>query len=266
MDSEPLTSGSYHAHCATDNEELTYLKRIHILRWVRFGLAFIILGAAVAIIGCEAGPLRHYHRTSEYEKVWLYLWPLNFDIRPTIAPLSCGCVIACLNLVYVVVALLPLVSWYQPIYGVLHSMLMLYMYQPHSNIKLLNILSATTALSGFITALTTLLFTIYLPSSTYPPGFTYNETLHSWTCKWKSVRDATADQQNTDTSIQAPAHFARYCSQTTAAFVLLGVLVGLEVLMGVAAAGGIWLERTVWRQRECHRFDFVNIRAKNGGV
>ena len=111
MDSEPLTSGSYHAHCATDNEELTYLKRIHILRWVRFGLAFIILGAAVAIIGCEAGPLRHYHRTSEYEKVWLYLWPLNFDIRPTIAPLSCGCVIACLNLVYVVVALLPLVSW-----------------------------------------------------------------------------------------------------------------------------------------------------------
>ena len=103
MDSEPLTSGSY-AHCATDNEELTYLKRINILRWIRFGLALIILGAAVAVIGCEAGPLRHYHRTSEYEKVWLFLWPLNFDIRPTIAPLSCGCVIACLNLVYVVVA------------------------------------------------------------------------------------------------------------------------------------------------------------------
>ena len=117
MDSEPLTSGSYHAHCATDNEESTYLKRIRILRWVRFGLAFIILGAAVAVIGCEAEPLRHYHRTSEYEKVWLFLWPLNFDIRPTIAPLSCGCVIACLNLVYVVVALLPLVSWwYQPIH------------------------------------------------------------------------------------------------------------------------------------------------------
>lgn len=110
MDSEPLTSGSY-AHCATDNEELTYLKRINIFRWIRFGLALIILGAAVAVIGCEAGPLRHYHRTSEYEKVWLFLWPLNFDIRPTIAPLSCGCVIACLNLVYVVVALLPLVSW-----------------------------------------------------------------------------------------------------------------------------------------------------------
>ena len=129
---------------------------------------------------------------------------------------------------------------------------------------MLNILSTATALSGFIAALTTLLFTIYLPSSIYPRGFTYNETLHSWTCKWKSVRDATADQQNTDTSIPAPAHFARYCSQTTAAFVLLGVLVGLEVLMGVAAAGGFWLERTVWRQRECRRFDFVNIRAKNG--
>ena len=36
--------------------------------------------------------------------------------------------------------------------------------------------------------------------------------------------------------------------------------------MGIAAAGCIWLERTVWRQRECHRFDFVNIRAKDGGV
>lgn len=36
--------------------------------------------------------------------------------------------------------------------------------------------------------------------------------------------------------------------------------------MGVAAGGGFWLQRTVWRQRECRRFDFVNIRAKNGGV
>lgn len=87
------------------------MKRIRILCSLRLGLALITLATALAVIGCEIEPWRHYERTSKYERIWLYLWPLNLDLRPPIALLSCGCVIAFLNLGYVIVALLPSVSY-----------------------------------------------------------------------------------------------------------------------------------------------------------
>lgn len=111
--------------------------------------------------------------------------------------------------------------------------------QPHSRIKPLNNYASALAIAGFLTALVGILFIIYLPSSNYPAGFSKNETLHSWTCKWKTGTSGT----------KTPRHFDRDCINTRAGFVLLCVLVGLEGLMGLVAAVGIWFQRDVARRR-----------------
>jgi hypothetical protein len=97
-----------------------------------------------------------------------------------------------------------------------------------------------SALVGFVTVLVGILFAIYLPSSNYPAGFSTNETLHSWTCKWKT---GTNDSRS-------PSLFHRDCINTGAGFILLCVVGGMEILMGIIAAVGIWFQRDVTRRRE----------------
>lgn len=50
--------------------------------------------------------------------------------------------------------------------------------------------------------------------------------------------------------LTAPSDFSRSCVETRAGFILLGLLIGLEVLMCFAAAMGYWLEQNVWKQRK----------------
>lgn len=88
-------------------EESAFLKRNRMIHLARLGLSILMTVGAVAIIACEAVPLSHYKDTSKWASDDLPLWPLNFDLRPTIAALSCGCVITALNFVYVIAALLP---------------------------------------------------------------------------------------------------------------------------------------------------------------
>ncbi|CRL28534.1 unnamed protein product [Penicillium camemberti] len=217
MTSNSSLTGSGGAY-SSDMEESSFLKRNRVIHLARLGLSFLIFGVAIAVVACEAPPLRHYKNTSQWASAGLALWPLNFDLRPTIAAISCGCVITILNLVYITVALLP---------------------SPHSRIKSLNIYASASAIAGFSTALVGILFIIYLPSSDYPAGFSKNETLHSWTCKWKTGTSSTS----------TPRHFDRDCVNTRAGFVLLCVLLGMEVLMGLVAAVGTWFQRDVSRRR-----------------
>lgn len=108
MSSGSSTAGS-HAH-SSDMQESAFLKRSRAIHLGRLCLSSLILVGAVAVIACEAVPFQHYKSTAQWANSGLALWPLNFDLRPTVAALSCGCVIAVLNLIYVVVALLPSVS------------------------------------------------------------------------------------------------------------------------------------------------------------
>ncbi|KAJ5158064.1 uncharacterized protein N7500_007715 [Penicillium coprophilum] len=217
MTSNSSLAGSGTAY-SSDMEESNFLKRNRIIHFARLGLSFLTFGIAIAVVACEAPPLRHYKHTSQWASAGLALWPLNFDLRPTTAAIACGCIISILNLVYIAAALLP---------------------SPHSRIKPLNIYASASAVAGFLTALVGILFIVYLPSSDYPAGFSKNETLHTWTCKWKTGAS----------SIKAPYHFDRDCINTRAGFVLLCVLVGMEVLMGLVAAAGTWYQRDVARRR-----------------
>lgn len=169
---------------------------------------------------------------------------MNLDVRPNIALLACGCVIALLTLVHIVISLIP---------------------SPHSQIKRSNYTATSTAVAGFIAALVGVLFAIYRPRSTYPTGFTTNETLHSWTCKWKFSTGSTSSSG--DTWVAAPVYFARDCAVTEAGFALMCALLGLEIIMGFVAGAGLWLERGVSRQRVEERVQLEKIAtmAKHSG-
>ncbi|BCR93498.1 uncharacterized protein AKAW2_10542S [Aspergillus luchuensis] len=224
---------------ASIEEESKFLTRTQHLRHTRLALAILTFLTTIPTIACEAIALHHYRQTSPYARVWLNLWPLNLDLRPTIALLACGCVVAFQNLLYIVTAVIP---------------------SPRPHIRLLNLLAAATALSGFIAALVGLIFVIYQPGAKHPSGFSEMETLHSWTCKWGVVRDgydsvsgnstisaSTSGSYNATVGgdVTAPVHFKRDCDVTSAGFVLLCVLLGLEVVMGVVVGVGVWVERKV---------------------
>lgn len=113
------------------------------------------------------------------------------------------------------------------------------MEQPHARIRLLNTCAFASALTGFTTALIGLLFVIYRPGSTYPSGFTKNETLQSWTCKWQPASNHAI----------APINFSRDCHDTRAGFALLCMVLGMEILMGMSAVAGSYLQRNMSRQR-----------------
>lgn len=246
MDAPSSTAGS---HTYTEMDEARFLKRNRTIHLARLFLSILIFSTAIVIIACEAVTFQHYKTTSQWASAGLALWPLNYDNRPTVAALSCGCVIAFLSLIYIVAALLPTVS--------LCSLRMLFhtdqtnignWQQPYSRIGLLNTCASSTALTGFITTLISLLFIIYRPGSTYPSGFTENETLHSWTCKWKSAPNSTT----------APINFSRDCHATRAGFALLCVVLALEVLLGVSVAVGSYYQRDVARRRE-EQFQFEKL-------
>lgn len=96
-------------------QESSFLKRSRTIHLGRLSVASLIFTGAIATLACEAVPFQHYTSTAKWASAGLALWPLNFDLRPTIAAMSCGCVIAVLNLIYIVTALLPSVRSLSPI-------------------------------------------------------------------------------------------------------------------------------------------------------
>jgi len=228
MDARSSFSISSHPSCASDEQESAYLSRARTLNRVRLAIAGIILASAVTIIGLEGAPLSFYHNTSSFSNIGLPLWPLNLDVRQTNAILACGAVITFQTLIYIIVVFIP---------------------SPKPRIQFLNLLTAVVSLAGFLTSLVGTIFSIYLPSSSYPAGFTSVETIHSWTCKWQSLNGVTVTG-SVGQPLTAPGGFARVCMETRAGFILLGLLIGLEAILGLSACLGWWLARHVGMQRK----------------
>ncbi|KAL1978584.1 hypothetical protein VTN31DRAFT_1443 [Thermomyces dupontii] len=229
MDARPSSSGgSSQPSYASDKEETTYLSRVNLLHRVRLGLAVLILAVAATIIGVQADPLQYYEETVSFEHIWLPLWPLNLDMRQTKALLSCGAVITFLTMIYIALALVPM---------------------PYSRIRVLNMATSIMSIAGIITAIVGVSFAVYLPMASYPEDFTSSETIHSWTCKWKSLNGVIVTDADGRRMLTAPEGFSQLCVESRVGFVFLGLLIGLEVIMGMTAVVGYCLERTVSKQR-----------------
>lgn len=84
-----------------------------LLRTMHFGriiLSVVLVAAGAAIVGCEAHALHTYNSTNLGSEWFLPLWPQNLDLRPSIAILVGGAVVALTNCFYLCCALLPAVS------------------------------------------------------------------------------------------------------------------------------------------------------------
>lgn len=71
-------------------------------RWiesVRLGLTVLTLLLSLTIIGTVGNSLRVYNKTSVSVDYLLPLWPVQFNLSPTIAILTGACVVAFVNII-----------------------------------------------------------------------------------------------------------------------------------------------------------------------
>jgi hypothetical protein len=115
-------------------------------------------------------------------------------------------------------------------------------------------MASAVAVSGLITATVCVAFAIHIPASPHPTGFTTSETIHSWSCKWQSIGSVNATSMNGG-SLGAPSGFSTICKESRAGFILLSVLIGLEVIMGIAAIAGHLFELSVAKKRKMYNME-----------
>lgn len=244
----PSTHSLPSSTSASDKAESAFLSRTRSIHFLRLGLATVLSLASIATIVCEAIPLRHYRSTKRYESTGLALWPLDFDLRPTIVALTTGCVVLLGSLGVIMLGSVPFVCSLSN-----STLYVLMVEQPKSKITPLNILTTLTAVAGFVLSLTGLILEIYKPSSSYPAGFTEGQSLKDWTCKWAFPGAGVVAQRESGSgsglTFAPPVHFERDCRLSKAGFGLLGALLGLEVLMAGVAVVGVWIAFVVRRER-----------------
>ncbi|EEP78070.1 predicted protein [Uncinocarpus reesii 1704] len=163
MSSITSLRGAHAPSTASDEDESTYIKRTRTLHWVRIGLCAVTLALATAIIATEGHALQYYNQMSKYEKMYLALWPENLELRPSVALVIGGVILALQSLAYSIVALLP---------------------SPRSRILLLNSFATAISIIGFVAALIAVVFTLIYTNPHSENGSYRGETINSWTCTW----------------------------------------------------------------------------------
>jgi hypothetical protein len=107
----PLMTSSLHSrNSATTAQESAYLKQAKYLRLTRAALSALIIAAGIATVACEGHVLHRYNSTRPGSQYHLPpLWPVNVDIRPTLAILISAVLIVLMSLVYLVLSFIPTV-------------------------------------------------------------------------------------------------------------------------------------------------------------
>lgn len=82
----------------------------------RLGLTGLALLAGIAIVATSADTLSVYNETHLPEDFLLPLWPSKFNIRPTIALVTCGTIILLVSAVSLAASKVPSVSTAMPLY------------------------------------------------------------------------------------------------------------------------------------------------------
>jgi hypothetical protein len=112
--SPPLTSFLNDRHSASSAQEEAWLRSAFRLRLARLVLAILTLATSASALGVSGATLRAYHANklgSNGNGAWqLHLWPVDLDLRPTMAQLIPAGIIALACIVYIAAALVPSVS------------------------------------------------------------------------------------------------------------------------------------------------------------
>ncbi|KAI1936221.1 hypothetical protein LOZ66_004678 [Ophidiomyces ophidiicola] len=216
--------GAHAPSTASDEDESTYIQKTNTLQWFRIGLCGLIVILALTVIGTEGHALQYYNRTVQYEKVYLSLWPQYLDLRPTIALIVCGIILALQGMAFLAAALSP---------------------SPRSRIFFLNSLTTAVSAVGFFASLIAVTLSLVYTNPHSDNGTYEGETIHSWTCTWgiKDGRDARGEK------IDPVKNFPRLCSETRASFALMCTLLLLQFALCISAGVGWKLEIGMKRKR-----------------
>ncbi|KAK5554997.1 hypothetical protein LTR46_007201 [Exophiala xenobiotica] len=234
VNASPLPTSSLHSrNSASSTQESGYLATAHLLRWTRYGLAFMVIASSTAALGCAGHVLDRYNETRFGREYSLPLWPWNVDVRPTLAILIPAAIVIAVNLGYLVFSLIP---------------------TPYSRTLMYNIVFAAASFTGLVLCLFAIPFNTAL---TNPSERRTRESLQSWTCKFsdgasKFTSDAKSLQIPVYLSdgVPVPAGFKRLCMESQVGVGFMVAVLVLEVVSCAVGGAGILLETKMAKARK----------------
>ncbi|KIL84759.1 hypothetical protein FAVG1_11987 [Fusarium avenaceum] len=162
----------------------------------RLGLTILGLAAGLTILGVSADALAVYNATYVPQDWFLQLWPANFDMRPTVALVVGSALVVVANLISLIAGKIPAARGNAAVKAGVR-------FAPPA----IALIAAIIAMSFFygVNASTT------------------NDSLQSWTCRWKDV------------TMNVQPHFGTLCKQSRAGVGLSVMLVPVEaIILGLA--------------------------------
>ncbi|RYP41228.1 hypothetical protein DL769_011602 [Monosporascus sp. CRB-8-3] len=178
-----------------DSQDIQYQSRLKTIRLadsMRIGLTGLALLSGLAILGTSADALAVYNATHLPSEYHLPLWPVDFDLRPTIALVTGSAIV-------VVVSAVSLVfSKAQAL-------------RSRSTIHMLLMFAAPSV--GFAATMIAMIFFYAVNASTKV------DTLQSWSCQWGYAH------------LTVKPHFGMLCRESKTALYLSVILVPVELII-----------------------------------
>lgn len=108
---------SFHEYTPSSSSTLQP-KRSNIVASVGLGVNVLSLLSAITILGTAGDVLSVYNATHLGDEFFLPIWPADFDIRPSVALVTCAAIITFSNIISIVAAKVPAVrSLFAPHYS-----------------------------------------------------------------------------------------------------------------------------------------------------
>jgi len=159
-DFKPESASSFPEFEIREIEQQKHTKTLRLVESVRLGLTVLSLLSALVIVGTSAETLGVYNRTHLGDDFFLALWPTDFDIRPTVALVTCGATIFMISAISLASAKIPAI----------HS-------KPLLHIAVSFAAPALCLIAGLV-------------GTSFFYGVNNSDTnfsLHGWSCQWSSV-------------------------------------------------------------------------------
>ncbi|KAM5345503.1 hypothetical protein ACJ41O_011365 [Fusarium nematophilum] len=184
-----------------DVDDVRIEPKFRILRLAdgaRQGLTVLALAAAITILGVSADAIAIYNATHVSEDFLLPLWPANFDLGPTVTLVIGSVLVIVVNVISIVAGKIPTI-------------------RNNAGVNKMALLFAPPIIA-LIAAIISMSFFYAVNASTT------DDSLQSWTCRWKDVAMTTQP------------HFGTLCKTSQAGVALSVLLVPLEaIILGLAA-------------------------------
>lgn len=205
-DFKPESPSSFPEFEIREIEQQNASKMIRLVEAARLGLTVFALLSAVVIVGTSAETLGVYNKTHVGGGFFLSVWPQNFDIRPTIALVTCGAIIVLTSAISLAVSKAPMIRS-KPLV--------------HTSMSFLAPLVCLVA--GLIG--TSFFYGVNASSSTF--------SLHGWSCQWSSL------------DMNVEPHWNMLCRESKVALYLTVMMIPIQVVvLGTVAAEAFFQKKT----------------------